>query len=148
MHHKDANQTHREKATWELHKNATSYLEQFLKATHHETTAVRPHTSHLKNHPNTTNKTCRTLLEKQGRTHKCRSPMDLFKRTCQCLPTGKNLPTTDLQGHRILFGKPARSDGWYGQMMWEKELGKYALIAWPDDDDDNDDEYLVTNPLH
>ena len=42
----------------------------FLKATPHETTAVWPLTSYLENHPSKTNKTCRTLLEKQGCTHK------------------------------------------------------------------------------
>ena len=58
--------THREKARWELHKNAVSYLEQILEATPHETTAVLPLTSHLKNYSNKTNKTCGILLEKQG----------------------------------------------------------------------------------
>ena len=38
----------------------------------HETTAVRLLASHLTNHPSKTNKTCRKLLEKQGRTHKRR----------------------------------------------------------------------------
>ena len=32
--------THKEKSTWELHKNATSYFEQILETTPHETTAV------------------------------------------------------------------------------------------------------------
>ena len=31
--------THREKAGWEQHKNATGYLEQILETTPHETTA-------------------------------------------------------------------------------------------------------------
>ena len=47
MHHIDAYKTHREKAWWELHKNVTSFIEQILEATSHETTAVRPLTSHL-----------------------------------------------------------------------------------------------------
>ena len=44
MHHMDANKTHREKARWELYKNASRYFEKkFLKATSNETTtAVRP----------------------------------------------------------------------------------------------------------
>ena len=62
----DARKTHKEKPRWELHKNATSYSEQRKEAT----TAVWPLTSHLKNHPNKTNMTCKTLLEKQGRTYK------------------------------------------------------------------------------
>ena len=42
----DADKTHWEKAWWELRENATSYIEQILEATLHETTAVRPITSH------------------------------------------------------------------------------------------------------
>ena len=38
---------HEEKASWELHKNATSYIEQNLAATLHETTTIRPLTSHV-----------------------------------------------------------------------------------------------------
>ena len=40
-----------------------------LEATSPETTAVRPPTSYLYNHPRSTNKACRTLLEKQERNH-------------------------------------------------------------------------------
>ena len=43
----DAENTYREKARRELHKNATSYIEQILEAAPHETTTVRPLTSHL-----------------------------------------------------------------------------------------------------
>ena len=66
-----------------------------------ETIAVQPLTSHLKNHPNQTNKTCGTLLEKQGRTHKWRSSMDPFTWTCQSWPTNKNLFTSALFGHKL-----------------------------------------------
>ena len=51
-----------------------------------------PPTSHFENHPNKTNKTCKTLLEKQGQTHKWCSLMDPFTQMCQCWPTNKNLP--------------------------------------------------------
>ena len=44
----DGKKTKREKARRELRKTATSYLKQILEATHHETTAVWPLTSHLK----------------------------------------------------------------------------------------------------
>ena len=63
----DANEMHREKTRWELHKNAASYLEQIPEATPHETTAVQPHTTYFKSYPSNMNK---TLLEKQGQTHK------------------------------------------------------------------------------
>ena len=69
-------QTVLRKGRRELHKNATSYTEQIQETTSHETTVVRSLTSHLKNHPNKTNKTCGTVLENQGRTHKWLSPMD------------------------------------------------------------------------
>ena len=47
----DANKTLRKKARWELLKNTTTYSEQILEATPHKTTAVRPFTPYLKNHP-------------------------------------------------------------------------------------------------
>ena len=47
MHHMDADKTHRDKVRWDLHKNATSYIEQILEATPHETTAVWSLTSHF-----------------------------------------------------------------------------------------------------
>ena len=67
MHHVNADKTHRE-----LHKNDTSYTEQILEATPHETTFVRPLTSHLKIYP------CGTQPKKQERTHKLRSAMEPF----------------------------------------------------------------------
>ena len=39
--------TYREKARWELHKNATSNIEEILEAAPHESATVRPLTSHL-----------------------------------------------------------------------------------------------------
>ena len=43
---------------------ATSYLEQIPETTPHDTTTIRPLTSHHKNHPNKTQKTCKTLMER------------------------------------------------------------------------------------
>ena len=43
----DADETYGEKAWRELHKNATSYIEQILEATSHETAAVWPLAYHL-----------------------------------------------------------------------------------------------------
>ena len=37
----------REKSIQELHKNVTNYIEQILEKTSHETTVLRPPTSHL-----------------------------------------------------------------------------------------------------
>ena len=66
MHHPDFNKMQREKARWELHKIAVCCLEQVLEVTAHKITAVWPPATHLKNHSNKMNKTCRALLEKQG----------------------------------------------------------------------------------
>ena len=43
----DTDNAQREKAWWQLHKNAKSYIEQILEAKSHKTAAVRPPTSHL-----------------------------------------------------------------------------------------------------
>ena len=51
MHHMDAHEMNREKAKLKLHKNATSYFEQILEATPHETAAVELLTLHLKDQP-------------------------------------------------------------------------------------------------
>ena len=51
------------------------------------------------------------LLEKQGRTDEWLSLTDLFRWTCQCWPTDKNLPTTALYGRKMSW-RPAGSDGW------------------------------------
>ena len=47
MHHMDNDQEYREKSWRELHKNATSYIEQILEATSHGTAAVLPPTPPL-----------------------------------------------------------------------------------------------------
>ena len=96
MHHMDTDKVYREKARQELHKNAMSYIEQIQEATSHETAAVRPPTSHLTNHPNKMYKTRKTLLEKQGWTHKWHSPIEPFTQTCQCWLIDKNP-----YGHRM-----------------------------------------------
>ena len=46
-------------------KRVTSYLEQILEATPHETTDQHPLTSHLKKHRTKMDKICETQLEKQ-----------------------------------------------------------------------------------
>ena len=51
MHRMDSNKMHIEKTQLEVCKYAAIYFEQILAAITHETTAVRPPTSHLKNHP-------------------------------------------------------------------------------------------------
>ena len=50
MHYMDPNQTYREKARWQLHKNAASCIEHVLEETPHIIAAVRPHSTHHKNY--------------------------------------------------------------------------------------------------
>ena len=59
----------KEKARWEQYKNVMRCLKQILEATPHKTATQLPFNDHLRNHPNTTNKTCKEMLEKQRRTH-------------------------------------------------------------------------------
>ena len=66
----NAGKIYGEKVIREQHKNAMSDIEQIVEVTFHETAAVWLLTSYLKTHPNKMNKACRTLLEKQGWTHK------------------------------------------------------------------------------
>ena len=50
IHYMDANKTNREKARWQLHKNAASNIEQVLAAIPHKAPTVRPPTSHHENY--------------------------------------------------------------------------------------------------
>ena len=47
MHHMDADKAYKEKTKQELHKNATSCIEQILEAKSHKTIAVQPPASHF-----------------------------------------------------------------------------------------------------
>ena len=76
MHYLDSKKTVGEEAKRQLHKNAASNLEQVLAATPHKTPTVRPPASYHENYSSWANKTCRTLLEKQGQTHKWYTLMD------------------------------------------------------------------------
>ena len=62
MPHEDTYKMHREKAGYELHRNATSYFEQILEATPQTTAAVWPHNYNYKNHSRKTKKIRGTLL--------------------------------------------------------------------------------------
>ena len=108
-----------------MHKNTTSYTEQILEATSHKTAAVQPLTSHLQSQ---TNKTCGTVLKKQGQTFKCHShgcasvswPTRTYPEQL-CIDTGCSLE--DLL--------EVMDDGTNGK----RELGKSMLATRHDDDD-------------
>ena len=128
------------KNRWVLHRNATRYLEQILKATSHETIAIRPLTSLLK-----------TIQVRWTRYvgHCWRSEKGFI---------GEVLLWTPTHG-RASFSRPARTyshqfctdtgcsledlpetmvyrDGWRERER-ERESGKSVLSAWLDDDDDD-----------
>ena len=136
---------HGEKARWELHKNAVCWFEQILEAAPHKTAAARPRISNLRIHPSKTNKTWRTLLEKQGQTH---TSMDSFTRTNLparnnlhqlCADTGcslEDLPRTiyDRDGWREREGERRRES--HGSlccqrglmMMWIMMMGSFFFL--------------------
>ena len=51
MHHMDTNKMYGEKAWRQLHKNGANNIKQFLEAAPHESTAVRPPSTHHENYP-------------------------------------------------------------------------------------------------
>ena len=63
LHYLKSNEMYREKARWELHKNAMYCLEQILEATLNKTAAVWPLTSHFTKHSSKMNKTPCVPLE-------------------------------------------------------------------------------------
>ena len=96
MHHMNGDLAYGKKDCRQLHKNTTSYTEQISEATSHKTANIRPPITHLENHPNETNKTCSTQLEKKGRTHKRCTSVEPIIWTSKCWLTIKNLSTTTL----------------------------------------------------
>ena len=65
MQHMDTKKEMEKKAKWELLDTAKFCSEQILETTSNKTAAVGPLTFYLTNYPNTTNKTCWSLLEKE-----------------------------------------------------------------------------------
>ena len=78
MPHLDSNETHGEKAKWELHKNAKCCFEQILEAALYENAVVWLLASNLTNHPSKMNKTYWAMREKQEQTYKWCSLLDSF----------------------------------------------------------------------
>ena len=127
MHHMDANKMHREKARWELYKNAERRLEEILEETPHKTAAVWPSASHLTHHSSKINKTYEVLMEKQGQTHKWHSLTDSCTWTCQCWQTSKKSVWTQDAPRKTCQEK------WIIGMDGKKESGNSMLSVWFDD---------------
>ena len=70
----ESNETFREKAKSKLYKNAAYCLEQILEAALHKTTAIRPLTFHLTNHPSKMHKTCLNASTLSGHWVSSRGP--------------------------------------------------------------------------
>ena len=88
MHHMEASKMQREKARWELHKNAACCPEQITEIAPHKTAVVWPPTPHLTNYSNRKHK---TYKEKQVRTQKWCCLMDSYTQMYKCWPNGKDL---------------------------------------------------------
>ena len=88
MPHTDTNKMHGGKARWELYKNTTC-----LKQIHPTKLAVQPPAFYLSKYSSKMNKTCRTLLGKQGWTLQWHSPLVFCTWMCQCWLTSKDLQT-------------------------------------------------------
>ena len=69
-------------------------LNKSLAATPNKTQTVRPPASYHENYSSQTNQTCRTLLEKQGRTHKRCTFMDPHTWPCKSRMTSTNIHST------------------------------------------------------
>ena len=107
VHYMDSNKTAGEEARRQLHKNAASNIEQVLAATPHKTPTVRPPASYTENYSSQTNQTRRTLLEKQGRTHKRCTPMDPHTWLCKSRTTSTNIHSAAMWGYGMLSWRPA-----------------------------------------
>ena len=114
-----------------LDGNCTRMLQAILNKSwkQHPTAAVRPPTTHLKDHPDQMNKTCGTQLEVKGWTHKPSSPMDPLTWMCKWRTTSLNLYTAALYELRMEPGRSAGSNEWWS------ERRKSVLPAQHDDDD-------------
>ena len=121
MHHRDANETRREKASGELQYNAVSCSVQILEATTHKTMVVRLLTSYLTNYRRMTNKICGALLETEGRTHNRRSRVDPGMEMCQCWPASKELHPSILCGYWMQSRRLTKRDDRSGRMVRERE---------------------------
>ena len=137
MHRMDANKMPREKARWDLHKNATCCLGQILKIIPSKTAAIRPFTSHLK-----------SIQVRQTRhAGYCRRSNDklindiLLWTSSYGYASRSRPPRTYLHQHCVdirysLEDLPEVMDdrnGWR-----ERETGKSMLSAKFDDDNDDD----------
>ena len=87
----DANKTDGEETRRQLHKNATCNLKQVLAATPNKIPTVWPPAPYHENYLSWMNQTCRTLLEKQGRTHKRCTLMDPHTWPCKSRTTRTNI---------------------------------------------------------
>ena len=79
-----------EEVRWDQN-DALCCFEEILEAAPNKTPVVQPFNSHLPNHSRKASKTCWSLQEKEGKTHKKLSPMDT-----SVLLTSKNLHSSTL----------------------------------------------------
>ena len=69
MHNMNSDKMHREKARWELRKNALHTFEQMLEAAPHKKATAQLPAFYLTNHSSKIHMTFRALLNNQGGIH-------------------------------------------------------------------------------
>ena len=82
------------------------------------------------------NQTCRTLLEKQGRTHKWCTLMDPHTWPCKSRTTSTNIHSATMWGYRMLSLRTCLGRWTIGR-SGERGSGISVLPARHDDDDDD-----------
>ena len=110
--------------------NYTRMLEQIQEVISNKTAPILSPASHLTNHSNQTNKTCGTLLEKQGWTHKQSSLMNSCTWKCQCWPTSKDLHQLCADTRCNLEDLPGVMDDRDGWQERARELHAISVTWW------------------
>ena len=103
----------------QLHKNAACNLEQVLAATPDKTPTARPPASYHENYSSYANQTCRTLLEKQGRTYKWCTLMDHHTWPTKSRTTSTNIHSATMWGYRMLSWRPGAMND---REKWRKRV--------------------------
>ena len=108
---------HREKARRELHKNSTSYIDQILEATFHETTPVRLLITHLEKHPRRTRRAGQWWRSKDELINDCLQ-WSSTKRGASIESTFKNLQDLlgvmdDKDRWRVRENRASSTTWWY-----------------------------------
>ena len=127
IHYMDSNETPRENAGWELHKNASCYFELILEATPQKFVAVWLLTSYLRNQQSKTNRTIKKVRTSSWATFSHRLLLINDQQRFTCFSSVWTLDA-DLMTNK---------EHWMRGTNYERESGKSMRSVWFDDDDDD-----------